>query len=209
MNAVLGHVGATLGMELIKALWSWRVNLSIRGVLSVALKVSVVHPLLKKPSLDPIVVDNFQPVSDLSKVITQVVGSRLQEILEEMEDLDTFQSSLKPETALVTLLDDLQQGLNRRKASLLVLLDLLVVSDPIASWCAWRHHFTVVDLLFRYLVPEGGVGAVGSCSEPWIEGCRLLQASITSGMILITYMPQLGKVICGFGGSFHQYADNT
>lgn len=46
----------------------------------------LVYPLLKKPSLDPTIADNFHPVSNLSflgKIVEQVVMQQLQMVLNE------------------------------------------------------------------------------------------------------------------------------
>lgn len=67
--------------------------------------------LLKKPSLDLTILDNFHPVSNLSfleKIVEQVVMQQLQRVLDEANYLDLFQSGFRPgygtKTALVTLL---------------------------------------------------------------------------------------------------------
>lgn len=53
-----------------------------KGVVSPALKEVVVHPLLKRPSMNPTIFDNFHPVSTLSflgKVGERVTGIHYKE----------------------------------------------------------------------------------------------------------------------------------
>ena len=60
-----------------------------------AFKHAVVRPLLKKPNLDPFVLSNFRPVSNLpflSKVLEKVVFKQLQSFLVDNSVLEKFQS---------------------------------------------------------------------------------------------------------------------
>lgn len=70
------------------------INISLwKDVVPPALKEPVVCPLLKK-DLDPRVLDNFCPVSNLSflgKVNERVVGSHLQRTLDGADYLNPFQ----------------------------------------------------------------------------------------------------------------------
>lgn len=69
------------------------------------------------------------------QVMEQVVASRLQGVLyrDEMDYLDSFQSGFRqgfgPKTAMVTLMDDLHQGLARGRASLQALSAAFDTSD--------------------------------------------------------------------------------
>ena len=115
------------------------VNASLQqGRIPACLKEAVIRLLLKKPSQDPSVLDNYWPVSNISflgKVLEHVVVSQLQRFLEEVDYLDQFQSGFRfgcgTEIALVSLLDDLRQELDRGSVSLLVLLDLSAAFNTI------------------------------------------------------------------------------
>ena len=65
------------------------VNASLQqGRTSACLKEAVIRLLLKKASLDPSVLDNYRPVSNipsLGKVLKHVVLSQLQGFLEEVD----------------------------------------------------------------------------------------------------------------------------
>lgn len=61
------------------------------GVVPKPFKGDMVHPLLKKPSLDPTPMDSFHPVSNLlGKVTKKVVVLQVQRILYEMDYLEPF-----------------------------------------------------------------------------------------------------------------------
>ena len=72
------------------------VNASLSsGVFPSELKSAVIKPLLKKPNLDPEVLKNYRPVSNLSfisKVIEKVVASRLLDHMVDNDLLEPFQS---------------------------------------------------------------------------------------------------------------------
>ncbi|XP_058013007.1 uncharacterized protein LOC131185006 [Ahaetulla prasina] len=58
----------------------------LEGVFPAALKEAVVRPLLKKPSLDPAILGNYRPVSNLrfvAKVVESVVAWQLPQYLDE------------------------------------------------------------------------------------------------------------------------------
>lgn len=72
-------------------------NFSLRTMIKSSIKketsVCLCGPLLKKPSLDPILLDNFCSISHLSflgKIVKKVVALELQQVLNEMDYLSTF-----------------------------------------------------------------------------------------------------------------------
>lgn len=88
-------------------------NASFReGVFPAPFKEALVCLLLKKLSLDPTVLDNFNPASHLSflvKVIEKVVTLQVQMFLDKTDDVDHFYLCFRPrygtEIALFALLD--------------------------------------------------------------------------------------------------------
>jgi DNA-directed RNA polymerase subunit F len=66
------------------------------GTLPPSLKEALVHPLIKKPSLDKDVLKNYRPVSNLpliSKIIEKVVALRLTEHLDTQNLQEPYQSA--------------------------------------------------------------------------------------------------------------------
>ena len=98
----------------------------------------MVTPLLKKPGLDPDVLGNYRPVSNLQfieKVLERVVAEQLSRQLDLYGLRDDFRSAYRPghstESALLKIKDDIDLALDQREGMLLVLLDLSAAFDTI------------------------------------------------------------------------------
>ena len=110
-------------------------------------KSAVVKPLLKKPRLDPGLLNNYQPVSNLpffSKVLERVVSQQLSGYLHYNNLLEPFQSAFRAchstETTLTKVVNDILLTLDSSSTSVLLLLDLSTISDTI-------DHGILLDLL--------------------------------------------------------------
>ncbi len=84
-------------------------NSLANGVVPASFKHAVVHPLLKKPHLDPSILSNFRPISKMpfiSQLLERDVYSQLDSYISMSNVLDTFQSGFRSlhstETALLT-----------------------------------------------------------------------------------------------------------
>jgi hypothetical protein len=102
------------------------------------MKLALVTPLLKKPSLDPEVLGNFRliyNVSFLSKLLERVVARQLIAYLERRSLLVPVQSAYRAnhstKTALLKVLNDLLIGVEGGKAIVLALLDQSAAFDTI------------------------------------------------------------------------------
>ena len=115
------------------------VNLSLQsGYVPPALKVAVIRPLLKKPTLDPEVLANYRPISNLaflSEVLEKVVASQLQDHLKHNNLFEQFQSGFcsthSTETALLRVTNNLLTTADAGSPSLLILLDLTAAFDTV------------------------------------------------------------------------------
>ncbi|PIK34105.1 hypothetical protein BSL78_29071 [Apostichopus japonicus] len=126
-------------------------NSLITGDVPSAFKLAHVTPLIKKPSLDPTVLSNYRPVSNLpfvSKILEKVVSSRLTSYLEHNGLQETHQSAYRKhhstETALVRIQNDVMVALGGQKACLMVLLDLSAAFDTVDHRQLLIHSVTLV-----------------------------------------------------------------
>ena len=108
------------------------------------MKSALVTPLLKKPSLDKDVMNNFRPTSNLSfisKLTERVVLRRLIDHISSGNLHEQFQSAYKPnhstKTALTRIHYDILMALDNKRGVVLVLLDLSSAFDTVDScWLA-------------------------------------------------------------------------
>ena len=102
------------------------------------IKHAVVTPLLKKSDLDPEILSNYRPISNLSfisKLLEKYVASQIRQYMDSNDLFDVFQSAYRPahscETALVRIQDDILYSLDNRNTVILVLLDLSAAFDTV------------------------------------------------------------------------------
>ena len=201
------------------------INQSLQtGHLPSALKTAIIKPLLKKPTLDPQVLANYRPISNLpflSKVLEKVVAGHLQDHLQHNNIFEKFKSGSRSahsrETALLRVTNDLLMTADSGSSALLILLDLSAAFDTV------DHHIllqrlhdsvglsgTALSWFESYLTGRSEhVAMGGSRSRPHAVGCGVPQGSVLGPILFVLYMLPLGKVIRRFGISFHCYADDT
>ena len=115
------------------------VNASLSsGVVPPAFKTARVVPLIKKPSLDSTLLENYRPVSNLpflAKVLERVVNAQLNNYVSHNGFQEVMQSAYRKnhstETALVRVQHDIVSAMCGKKACLLVLLDLSSAFDTV------------------------------------------------------------------------------
>ncbi len=103
-----------------------------------SLKYAVVEPLLKKPGLDPSVLQNFRPISKLpfiAKILENVVFRQLSSFLAEVDIMDHFQSGFRTvhstESSLIRVLSYILLEVDSGNCVSLVLLDLSAAFDTL------------------------------------------------------------------------------
>ena len=201
------------------------VNSSLHsGVFPDTLKTAVVRPLLKKHNLDPSVLGNYRPISNLpflGKVLEKIVFHQLDVFLRNNKVHNKFQSGFRKghstETALVKVINDLRVSADNKNVSVLLLLDLTAAFDTI-------HHTILIQRLEHWI---GLSGTALSWFHSYLTGrsyfvnladfdsdkhdiCSgIPQGSILGPLLFSLYILPLGELIADHGVNFHFYADDT
>ena len=151
------------------------INLSLsEGYFPDEFKTAVVTPLIKKPSLDKSVLNNYRPVSGLnfvSKLIERIVSKQLKHYLSSNNLNNIYQSAYKAghstETILLKIKSDIHLNLAQGQPTALVLLDLsaafdtidhLKLFDCLSSWFGFSdivlNWFKILHDLSLYTCPS-------------------------------------------------------
>ncbi len=186
-------------------------------------KQARVSPLLKKPALNPALLENYRPVSLLpfiAKSLERVVFNRLSLFLAQNNILDNNQSGFRSghstETALLSVTEALRLARAASKSSVLILLDLSAAFDTV-------NHQILMSILRKmgisgtallwfesYLSDRSfRVSWRGEVSKSQLLATGVPQGSVLGPLLFSIYMSSLGSVIQKHGFSYHCYADDT
>ena len=191
-----------------------------------SMKSAVVTPLLKKSTLNPDILKNYRPVSNLSyisKLLERVVAKRLTDYMTENNLHEHLQSAFKPghstETALVKVQNDILTSIDQHGIVILVMLDLSTAFDTI-------DH----DILFSRMENTLGItGQALALFKSYLSGRTLRikidksfselqdilwsvpQGSVLGPLLFLIYLLHvpLGKLIRKHGLELHIYAYDT
>ena len=140
------------------------------------MKSTLVTPLLKKSTLNPDILKNYRPVSNLSyisKLLERVVAGRLTDYMTEYNLHEHLQSAYKPghrtETTLAKVGNDILTSIDQHGVVILIMLDLSAAFDTISH-----------DTLFSRM--ENSLGITGqalACFKSYLSG-RTLPLRLTS-----------------------------
>ena len=175
-----------------------------------SMKSAGVTPLLKKYTLNPDILKNYRPVSNLSyisKLLVRVVAKRLTDYMTENNLHEHLQSAYKPghstETALVKVQNDILTSIDQHRIVILVMLDLSAAFNTI-------DH----DILFSRM--ENTLGIMGQALawfKSYLSGRTLRikidksfselqdilwsvpQGSVLGPLLFLIYLLPLGKLI--------------
>ena len=201
------------------------VNCSLKsGDVPEQMKIALVSPLLKKPSLDPEILQNYRPVSNLSflsKVLERVVAARVITYMDSHNLHDVFQSAYKTkhstETALLRVQNDIRNMIDRDGAAVLVLLDLSAAFDTIDHEVLLSRLQNLIGIdgiplkWFRSYLTERKqhVCINGTRSAPQTLNYGVPQGSVLGPILFLIYILPLSHLIDRFGTPRHGYADDN
>ena len=179
--------------------------------------------VLKKAHLDPSLLKNYRPISNLgfvSKILEKVVTLQLTSYLSDNNLLEPYQSAYRTghstETALLRVQNDIVHAIGDHKAVLLVLLDLSAAFDTVnhALLIDSLSHLGVKDTVLKWITSylEDRTQAVkvnnitSSCHK---VSCGVPQGSVLGPLLFIIYTSSLGKLLRLSGYNYQLYADDT
>ena len=200
-------------------------NLSFRdGVFPTSFKCARVTPILKKQGLNIEDPANYRPISNLqtlSKLLEKLYLSRLRPHLATTGRMDPFQSAYRSncstETALVKLFGDLYDGMDGKKITLLVTLDISAAFDTIDSSILVERlqvYFGVNGMPLKwissYLENRSQYVMLNGIESP----INVLQAGVPQGSVLgpilfSAFIAPLSDLVESFKVDHHQYADDA
>ena len=196
----------------------------LSGMVPPSMKLAIVIPLLKKMLLDPEILKNFRPISNLSflsKIMEKTVSIKTLEHT-KVNHLDAkFQSAYKAyhstETALLRVQNDFLMAADEQKVGILVLLDLsaafdVIDHDKMLSNLQVIHGIegTALEWYRSYLSDRYQTVVInGVQSESKKLSCGVPQGSILGPEMFTKYTRPLTAIIDKYGIKYHMYADDT
>jgi hypothetical protein len=201
------------------------INLSLKtGHFPDIMKMALVTPLLKKSSLNPDILSNYRPVSNLSfisKILEKVVDSQLSEFMSAHNLYEKHQSAYRPghstETALLRVQNDILHALDMQQGTILVLLDSSTAFDTVDhAILLERLHNNIgvsgvaLKWFHSYLTERHqSVCVQGDSSTPVELAYGVPQGSVLGPKMFTIYSSPVGQLTRKNNVNDHMYADDT
>ena len=187
-------------------------------------KEALVTPILKKPGLDPTLLNNLCPVGNLdfiSKLTERAVFDQIHSHMSRFALYPTPQSAYRKghstETVLLKVQNDILMNMNCKHVTLLVLLDLSAVFDTV------DHNILLALLKSSIGINGTALNWFTSYLNNWSQGVSLNdltsdsfklpygvpQGSCLGPLLFTIYSSKLFEVIKYHLPEAHAYADDT
>ena len=199
------------------------VNLSIAAkVFPESEKYAILKPVLKG-SLDPQSLSSYRPISNLSflsKIIENIILEQLLDFLERTKVLPDYQSAYRKlystETALCSVVSDLQIMMDDGKCGILILLDLSAAFDTVVHSLLLEDLKAIgvegdaLDYLESFLVNRTYCVQIGkSFSRTKVLTRGVPQGSVLGPILFCIYTIELMHLLSKHGVHFQLFADDT
>ena len=194
------------------------------GVFPSICKQTVIRLLLKKPNVDPEVLKNYRPVSNLnfiSKILEKTVMQRIEEHIEHFSLQDPLQSAYRQnhstETAITKLCNDVITSLDRGQCTVLASLDLSAAFDTVDHdillqrlYTLYGMNGTVQEWFRSYLTNrQTKVCIASSYSKPRLLKCGVPQGSVLGARLYTMYTRPMADIMSRHNVCYHSYADDS
>ncbi len=223
LDPIPSHLLQAISPALLPAL-THIINTSLlTGIFPTAFKQARVTPLLKKPTLNTSLLENYRPISLLpfiAKTLERVVFNQVSLFLSQNNKLDTKQSGFRSghstETALLSVTEALRIAKANSKSSVLILLDLSAAFDTVNHQIllSTLSSLDITGIPLRwfesYLTGRSfRVAWGGEVSKAHKLVTGVPQGSVLGPLLFSTYTTSLAPIIQAHGFSYHFYADDT
>ena len=184
------------------------------------MKAALVTPLLKKPSLDKNVMENFRPISNLSfisKLTERVVLKRLTDQISCNNLHEQFQSAYKPnhstETALMRVENDISMSVDNKRGVVLIMLELSAAFDTVdhSQLLGRMRSAGVIGIAHQWFLTSrtqsACLGRTKSQPSELLQGVP--QGSVLGPVLFILYTGPIGQIIRHHQLDFHTFANDS